>query len=271
MMPDIRYLARPQNVGQSVDFIEIAKQGLVLPTSREVNTSMLCSSEGQGDRYGQWGVYVIRLLPDDFPATGSPAFVTDLNIWVGGGNVGADTQVSDVVVRNQSAGLLGFDQRGLACAVSGDQVRVSLKWQFLDSNTLPNNGPDQVIAWISPGAPQYYRVPFESSLCDPANPLNSRPALKIPVFAQSMTFTRNVQKSSPVWAGFTRWRDVATPPTGAFYGDPLSWSSATAMQPGNSSVPVPPSARFVSFFEDPSEPYDINVPGFAGGWFDCWG
>lgn len=268
MTGDIRYRAYPQTPGQIIDAVGMDKLGLI-PTLAERNDA-LCSSEGM-DRYGQWGVYIVRELPENTPPVPEfPMQVWDVNIHVGAGHVGTDNQVSDRVDKTIFGGftqqLIGFQNRGLAVAVSGDQVRVSMRWQ----PSLPGariTTVDNVKAWIAPGAPQHYRVPFQA-VANQFPPVIGEvtPALRIPTFAQSMRFTKTVSSPWPVWVAFAMWRDQVIGGVGV-------QDSATQLVPMNGEVGIPPQARYVTFIDSQGTPPPAVFADLSKVWgyFDCWG
>ncbi len=266
-MSDIRYRSVPQTPGQIIDAVLMDRLGLI-DGFQPPRTDALCSSEGM-DRYGQWGVYLLRELPDDDPSPQFPMQIWDLNIHVGAGNVGSDNQVTDRIDKTIFGGLtqqlIGFQMRGLAIPVSGDQVRVSCRWQ----PAFPGGRittVDNVKAWISPGAPQSYRIPF-SAVANQFPPVVAEvtPLLRIPPFAQSLKFWKSFSTPYPVWVAFGTWRNVA-------FGGVVA-DSATQLVPGNNEIGIPPNARFMTFIDSQGTPPPAVFSQLTNvhGYFECYG
>lgn len=261
-------MKRPVKPGAMVDFVALARTGALIDVPNRLRDDPLASVEGP-EYYGQWGVYLVRLLPDlEPPAPQVATRIVDVSIVVGAELAGEDVQVTDLATQSVGISTVGMGARGLAVAVSGDQVRVTLKSRpFQDASAAFRiTTIDAVTCWIAPYAPKHYRVPFDfvmSPLMTVAPFIDATP-VRIPPFAQSMYVRRATESAYPVPVYFVQYRDSSLLTAQVAY-------TASADNPGSDVVPIPPFARYVAFSPNPSEPVRPTELQRVYGYFDCWG
>lgn len=267
-------VARPQSPGLPVDFAELNRLGQLSATSSGQRTDALASSEGPS-LYGEWGLFVARALPEDFvPGTGIEGRVDDLLVVAGADKSGLELELNQNVLGVGVTIYQGFDRRGLAVSIHGDQLRAALRWTYPAPASRFSRTPDVVHSWVAPYAPKAYEVPFVYELPgqEPTPDLIPSISLRIPTFAQSLTALRDDGSAYPATVFFSRWRNIfgsstATPGLGG-----LVTSTQSAPQNG-ARIGIPPWARWVQFRLAPGEPPfapGAITPNVRGVWH-CYG